>query len=290
MSAIDSQLPEREPGTPRRTACAPGDPEAIWGALRREALELRRDGEADELEQTLDGWIAGAREGWGPGEWEPGDWETALEVRVPARDTATTLPLVRRGFALVGVIGVRTGIRGADAGAAEARLRAAGYRLRQASEADLPLLAELDLELLTHETQYGKISARVGAKSVLAAGLEDRLARDPEWTWILEREGDGETAGYISFEIDREQHRALCADGGPIAYLEAMYLRENVRGLRIGEALAEFGHGMVEAAGFDRALLDYAALNPRSGPFWSRMGYRPLWYNWQRRPARGPGD
>lgn len=32
-------------------------------------------------------------------------------------------------------------------------------------------------------------------------------------------------------------------------------------------------------------MLSYAAANPRSGPFWSRMGYRPLVTVWQRRPA-----
>jgi len=32
-------------------------------------------------------------------------------------------------------------------------------------------------------------------------------------------------------------------------------------------------------------VLSYAVPNPRSGPFWARMGYRPLVTEWQRRPA-----
>ena len=32
-------------------------------------------------------------------------------------------------------------------------------------------------------------------------------------------------------------------------------------------------------------LLHYALVNPRSGPFWARTRYRPLWVNWQARPA-----
>lgn len=60
------------------------------------------------------------------------------------------------------------------------------------------MLGELDLALLGHEL-----------------GIADRLARDPGWTWILER--DGRAAGYLSFEIDREQHWAQCAAGGPVA-------------------------------------------------------------------------
>jgi hypothetical protein len=31
--------------------------------------------------------------------------------------------------------------------------------------------------------------------------------------------------------------------------------------------------------------LHYALLNPRSGPFWHRMGYRPLWTGWKASPA-----
>lgn len=33
-------------------------------------------------------------------------------------------------------------------------------------------------------------------------------------------------------------------------------------------------------------LLHHGQLNPLSAPFWSRMGYRPLWTNWEIRPAR----
>jgi hypothetical protein len=32
-------------------------------------------------------------------------------------------------------------------------------------------------------------------------------------------------------------------------------------------------------------LLHYELLNPRSGPFWSQQGYRPLWTALEARPA-----
>ena len=35
----------------------------------------------------------------------------------------------------------------------------------------------------------------------------------------------------------------------------------------------------------DSTLPHYAQLNPLSAPFWSRMGYRPLWTGWEVRPA-----
>jgi hypothetical protein len=44
-------------------------------------------------------------------------------------------------------------------------------------------------------------------------------------------------------------------------------------------------HDELDARGISVTLLHYAQLNPLSGPFWSRMGYRPLWTGFQSRPA-----
>ncbi len=40
-----------------------------------------------------------------------------------------------------------------------------------------------------------------------------------------------------------------------------------------------------DARGVQTTLLHYALMNPLSGPFWNRMGYRPLWTGWEVRPA-----
>jgi hypothetical protein len=36
--------------------------------------------------------------------------------------------------------------------------------------------------------------------------------------------------------------------------------------------------------------LHYATMNPLSGPFWHRWGYRSLWTLWTRRPAWPAAD
>ena len=41
-------------------------------------------------------------------------------------------------------------------------------------------------------------------------------------------------------------------------------------------------HAELDAEGIAAILLHYAAVNPLSGPFWSRCGYRPLFTNWTR--------
>lgn len=295
--ALDPQLPERDFGAAGELLAAErdgairalgrstveilslDDAGAIWGAARRSQLELRWDGDAAAVDRLLDAWIAEA----GPALAGVEPWDSSLSLRAPSRDSELARPLLSHGFAVVGVEGIRIGARGSDADAALGRLHAAGVSVRPAGEADLDLLAELDTELLTHDAQHGGVSPRPGATAILRDGIAERLGADSEWTWILEQ--DGAAAGYLSIETGKERHRERLAPGGSIAFIQAMYLRPDVRGGGLGEAVVEFGHGRLEAAGFDRILLDYAALNPRSGPFWCRMGYRPLWNTWQRRPA-----
>ncbi len=263
-----------------RTSIAPDHPDALWGACTRSEMRIAWDGEAEAASELLSRWIAeslDARE-------DAGDWETSLEVQVASRDSDLVLPLLQRGFAQVGVTAIRVGGRRADERSVLAHLSRAGIELRRATPADARLLGEMDAELLAHDALHGAVELRAGAAGVLQRGIEERLALDPEWTWVIE--GTGGPAGYLSLEIDRAQHRAKCAAGGPLAYIQAMYLRPTVRGGGIGEAVVGFAHARAALAGYDRILLGYAALNPRSGPFWCRMGYRPLWTSWQRRPAR----
>lgn len=258
----------------------PGHPEALWGSYRSAELRMGWDGDEGPVGELLERWIERTAAELG----DPGDWESSLWLRAPSRDSALVRPLLAHGFALVDITAIRVGARGSDAQQALERLAAAGVQLRPAVLEDAGLLGEMDAELLAHDAQHGGVELREGAAQVLQAGIEERLRADPGWTWVVER--GGAPVGYLSIEIDRDRHREKCAPGGRVAFVQAMYLRPVVRGDGIGEAVVEFGHGLLEREGFDRVLLSYAALNPRSGPFWCRMGYRPLWGVWQRRPAR----
>jgi hypothetical protein len=53
----------------------------------------------------------------------------------------------------------------------------------------------------------------------------------------------------------------------------------------VRDAVDEINRAVLDARGVDTTLLHYAQLNPLSAPFWSRMGYRPLWTGWEVRPA-----
>ena len=70
-----------------------------------------------------------------------------------------------------------------------------------------------------------------------------------------------------------------------MAYLATMAVRPDERGYGVGTALLAGLHRELDAAGVAVTLLHHAVLNPLSAPFWSRMGYRPLWVSWEIRPA-----
>ena len=64
------------------------------------------------------------------------------------------------------------------------------------------------------------------------------------------------------------------------------FVAPSVRGTGVGGQLVDEYHAAADAAGVGLTLLHYELLNPRSGPFWSQQGYRPLWTCLEARPAR----
>ncbi len=72
---------------------------------------------------------------------------------------------------------------------------------------------------------------------------------------------------------------------GVTAYLQTMCVRPGERGRGTGAALVRHLHTVLDARGVQTTLLHYAQVNPLAAPFWSRMGYRPLWTGWEVRPA-----
>jgi GNAT superfamily N-acetyltransferase len=65
-----------------------------------------------------------------------------------------------------------------------------------------------------------------------------------------------------------------------------MSVRPDERGAGVGTGLAAELHRQLDAADVAVTLPHHGLLNPLSAPFWNRMGYRPLWTNWEIRPAR----
>jgi predicted N-acetyltransferase YhbS len=110
------------------------------------------------------------------------------------------------------------------------------------------------------------------------------LTRDPSWIWIAA--SDCMPAGML--RVSPPEHASWIApmvDRSPVAYLSCLAVDAQERGTGIGSGLVAVAHAALDAAGVAATLLHYAALNPLSGPFWHRHGYRPLWTIWQTKPA-----
>lgn len=258
-------------------------PFAVWGTLRRHTLDVRIAGSEPGVAfgRLLDGWLARIASAAAPG-----DAETSARIGVPSRDTAIINALLERGFAPSGVQAVRLRPRGGaavPAPALPAELDGASVRLARLDDA--PALGLLDDALLRLEDQYGGVVARTGAERMFAEAYVERLGLAPDTTWVLER--DGRITGFVHVMphdgSPEPEAPALALEGGQD--LVVMYLDPSERGAGLGAAFATLAHSILDAAGTPYVMLSYAAANPRSGPFWARMGYRPLVTVWQRRPA-----
>lgn len=261
-------------------------PDAVWGALRRHVLDVRVAGDdpGPALGAVVDDWLRELAR-----TERPGDAESSAQVNVASRDIALVNTLARRGFAPIGIRALRHRPR-AVAPAPALPLALDGATMRLAVAADAPRLGELDARLLALDAHFATVTMRPGAAEMFADAYRDRLRIAPDTTWVLEREdvtGARRITGYIHVLPDAASPEpgtlALAATGGQ--YLVVMYLEESERGTGTGAAFCDAAHRLLDAGGSPYTLLSYAVGNPRSGPFWSRMGYRPVVTEWQRRPA-----
>jgi GNAT superfamily N-acetyltransferase len=254
----------------------PDGQEALWGPLRQYSLtpQLAGPDRIAAFRELLDRWLASLRS-------TPGDWESSATVTIPSRDPDYRIPLLEFGFAPMMALAAR-------------RLRAStppgrpGVLVRPAQSADLDLLTDLAVRLQEFDVASGMVTSRPSARRTLNSKLADHLARQPGWSWIAEV--DGLPAGFVYVQPPSEAAwiSPMSAAGGAAAYLAEMYVRPEVRAAGIGAALVATAHRALDTSGVPLTLLHHAVPNPLSSPFWARMGYRPLWTSWQRRPAAGP--
>ncbi|MBO9627372.1 MAG: GNAT family N-acetyltransferase [Microbacterium sp.] len=255
---------------------APGESEALWGSLRRHTLELVCADGADHARreavgEVLDRWLELAAE-----TEEPGDEESSCTLTLPSADSALVRTVLSRGFAPVTIDAVR---RLAATPPTEEETLGDGVVLRRATASDLDALAAFDARLLAHEADFGAVTWREGAEDVLRSSMRGRLSDWPHWTWLIEQ--DGRSVGYVHAFPDHPD----AVDSPSPAYLDAMYLASDVRGVGLGRRVVDAVHGALARQGATAVRLDYSVANSQSGPFWSRVGYRPLTTTWQRRPA-----
>jgi len=276
----------------------PGTLHQTWGTADRFSLtaRLREADTSAALDDLLGQWrdrLAGL-----PGS---GADDSAALITWPARDVSGVNALLRHGMQPLTVIAVRprgpgpvapgpvtpgpvTPEPGAPEPGRPVTTWDEGLVIREAGPADLDAVTEFEMGVIRYDALFGSAIIRPATEALVRAETQAALAARPAWAWLAER--DGQPAGLVNVQPPGQSRWiAGMTRAGVTAYLQTMFVRPGERGRGVGTALVRHLHAVLDARGVDTTLLHYAQLNPLSAPFWSRMGYRPLWTGWEVRPA-----
>ena len=150
--------------------------------------------------------------------------------------------------------------------------------------ADLDRLTDQAERLLQADVPWGVLTERPTQRALFRASLQTSIDRDV--VLVAEADDGGAPVGYLLAQTgNAAAWMAPMVDATPVAYLSALYVEPSGRAAGVGGALAAAGHRYLDGKRMAVVLLHYALPSPVSAPFWSRMGYRPLWTLWTRRPA-----
>jgi GNAT superfamily N-acetyltransferase len=215
--------------------------------------------------------------------------DTAVRLRWPTRDTTGVRALRRHGLAPMAVIAARPAGRGitrGPTGAPGAEGGADAITVRRAGPADLTAAAAFQMDVIRYDEQFGVGRVRPATEALVREDLIKDLNRQPSWIWLAEDKRNGQPAGLLILQPPAQAGWVAPAAGlAPVAYLATMFVQPGERGAGVGAALVNQAHQAADESGAALTLLHYAQVNPLSGPFWSRMGYRPLWTQWGADPA-----
>ncbi len=248
-----------------------------WGMASRFSLTLglREPDTSAAMDELLGQWhdhLVGLP--------EAGAADSAAMVTWPARDVTGMNALLRRGMQALTVIAIRPAGPAVPDGAAEIT----GLVIREAGLGDLDVVTEFEMGVIRYDAQFGAAIIRPATEALVRAETQAALAARPAWAWLAEQ--DGQPVGLV--HVQPPEYSGWIAGmtrPGVTVYLQTMFVRPGLRGSGVGAALVRHVHGVLDARGVQTTLLHYALMNPLSGPFWNRMGYRPLWTGWEVRPA-----
>jgi GNAT superfamily N-acetyltransferase len=211
--------------------------------------------------------------------------DTSATVTWPSREVTGVRALQRHGLQPITVIAVR---RGKGRGKASLPTRKPDDQpdlvIRQAEPTDLDQVTELELGVIHYDAYFGAAFPRPATPTLTRENTRNGLEQRPDWTWLATRHGQPVGLAVVEPPIEAEWIAGMTRPGRT-AYLPSMFISPDDRGSGTGAALITKVHEALDARGIDLTLLHYAQLNPLSGPFWHRMGYRPLWSIWAALPA-----
>jgi GNAT superfamily N-acetyltransferase len=197
-------------------------------------------------------------------------------VLVPAYDAALVDAWFRLGFGQQHVHAVRE-LEPVPTGVPERVV------VRSARREDIPVLAQLDVELPQHQGLAPTFSAgRVPAYDEAVADWEESLD-DPGYQHLV-AEHDGTVVGAATgCALERSNTNLGLTRPDHAGFLGFASVLPEARGLGAGRALGEAVHRWASDAGFTSLATDWRATNLLSSRTWPRLGYRPTFLRLHRR-------
>ncbi len=241
-------------------------PAAAWGANRwvEGAGHAVRDAEVvrDLYAHAATRWVA--------------DGHDVHYALVPASDPALVDAWFRLGFGQQHVHAVRE-LPTAPASHPDR------VTIRAAERQDIPVLAQLDLELPLHHGVAPTFSA--GELPSLEEAVADwEESFDDEGFGYLVAEHDGRVVGAaVACPLEKSSIHTATMRPDHAGFLGFAAVLPEARGLGAGRALGEAVHDWCAAEGFTSLATDWRATNLLSSRTWPRLGYRPTFLRLHRR-------
>jgi GNAT superfamily N-acetyltransferase len=206
--------------------------------------------------------------------------DTSAVVTWPSRDVSGgLLAIMRHGLQPISVIAVRPSGRPVPGHGENPDLV-----IRQATPADLDAVTELELGVIHYDAHAGAAIPRAATPALTESNTRKSLEQRPDWTWLATRRDQPVGLAVVEPPSEAAWIAGMTRPGRTV-YLSSMFIAPGERGSGTGAKLISHVHRALDERGIDLTLLHYATLNPLSGPFWHRMGYRPLWSTWEALPA-----
>jgi GNAT superfamily N-acetyltransferase len=190
---------------------------------------------------------------------------TAHYVIVPAPDAALVRAWFRLGFGQQHAHGLRE-VPTQPPGPAK-------VTIRRAARPDIPLLAQLELELPLHQGRAPTFSA--GVVPILEESIQQWQddIDSPEYATFVAEHDDEVIGSAVGCALEKSNSHASLARPDNAGFLGFAAVLPHARGLGAGRALGEAVMDWAAAAGFDSVVTDWRVANLLSSRAWPSLGF-----------------
>ncbi|EWM12475.1 acetyltransferase, GNAT family [Kutzneria sp. 744] len=203
--------------------------------------------------------------------------DTAVTVVWPSRDVDCTRVFLDHGLHPLTITGVRA--------PTTVRAPSLTVTVRPALASDEEAVVELAMAEVRYSAKVGAAILRAESERTRRAAMAGRLGMTDD-VWVAER--DGVVVGLAETAIIANTPGTRSARQLPTGlwgYVNCLSVLPGARGAGIGQQLMAVVHNHFAGHRTVGYFLHYNPPNPLSSVFWPRQGYRPLWTQWEVRPA-----